>query len=240
MKSTPGIQEAHTTSFLRGRKQGLDLLTTGHEVNIETEECWQSNKRKHLRRPWQSPRFAFHMFACWHTIKAGAAHSSHIKFFHLPHKRKQSKQANISFPRARAHGRPGHSGLPVARQNLEPTIRLGARHICSGFHSRGCWFSHGRRAGDGHLASSDGEEQSGTVSHDWLEHQPNGDGPPLTLLSLPRGRRGTELVPHSSLTPLYKNSPILSPRSALFLLCGTPAWPRGRFQQILKILLLVR
>lgn len=146
MKSKPGIQEAHTSSFLRLQK-GLDLHTTGHEVNIKTEECWQSNKRKHLRRPWQSPWFAFHMFACWHTIKAGAAHSSHIKFFHLPHKRTQGKQANISFPRARAHGRPGHSRLPVARQNREPTIRLGARHICSGFQSRGRWFSQGRRAG---------------------------------------------------------------------------------------------
>lgn len=42
----------------------------------------------------------------------------------------------------------------------------------------------------GHLADGDGEEQSGTVSHDWLEHQPNGDGPPLTLLSSPRGEEG--------------------------------------------------
>lgn len=76
--------------------------------------------------------------------------------------------------------RAGLFRLPFTWQDRAPTTRSGARHICSGFHSCGRWFSYGRRAIDGHLTGGDGEERSGLVSRDWLEHQLNGDRPPVS------------------------------------------------------------
>lgn len=169
--------------YAHGTVWGIYLHTTGHKVNTKIEECWKSNKCKHLQRPRQSPWFAFHMFACCHTLKARAALALYTSsFFICPScKRTHSKQANISFLRDPAC-RPFR--ITILPLNRTAAAHSGACPICSGFHSCARLFSRRQRAGDGHLAGGDAEEQQGPVSHAWLEHQHVGVGGGAGLLRL--------------------------------------------------------
>lgn len=104
-----------------------------------------------------------------HYKGSGCSRSLHIKFFFFispSRKCTHGKQANISFLQA------PFPGLAFSRRKPSgAAARSGARPICASLHSCARSFSQRRRAGDGHLAGGDAEEQPGPVSHAWLERQ---------------------------------------------------------------------
>lgn len=97
---------------------GLCLHTTGHKVNIKTEECWKSNKCKHLRRPPTiSPICISHVCLLTHYKGLSCSLFTHQVFPSPPFVRTRSEQTSKHFI-SRTPAFPDYSSRGRARERV--------------------------------------------------------------------------------------------------------------------------